>query len=814
MRKTPRIGIGIALALSLIAPAGLASTAAFAAENDPVAVEQVETEHAHAPETEATEAELAEDAPVPAPELGAESEPELAPRSEPAPEATELVATEEDAVAESDEAATRVESEDTESAARAESQPRLPEASGGSAQLLPPNTARYVTFRVLDHTGAPAQRTIVNIPGFGERVVDTQGEATYLSLPYGEFTFSVIPSLNSRPDLQSYSGNVTVAQQQHLFTVTLLQKPGANAIGFQGVITNASTGEPLIGGGVWVEPVDGSADRFTARTNTDGTYWISGLENKPYKVKFDTYGYVSVDTIITPSSAYPVHNIALDPSRYYATGLITDPEGYPVHGARIEFIDPATGTVVKDNTQSSTGGNYAASFEISVGSPEPGMYLMRVVPPAGTDMSPTYYPGVYDAAQATPADFSVLAPRVDLQLLPTQLVAHDDIYVAQPWGASGATLDITDPARGLLANDDGYKSIHVSGIQGVINANSPDITRSTDQGGEVTVATDGTFSYAPPANFTGVDTFTYMLRDEGPIAVETATVRITVGEPDDDDEEPVVLRDDHYATPFETLLDRTADCDAQGVGANDGGDIRNFVLYDNATHGSLDFDDKGCFTYLPDPGFSGTDSFVYTVEAGPNAEPTGLTATVTIVVGAEDAPVANDDEYRVNAGTAFIMPEASGGFLANDTGASALTVYTVLGDPVVAGFEIFTNEGNRLLVSADGRFTFIPLTDFIGTDSVTYTVIDEDGRISEPATVRFIVGDPDAGTGDNEEDTGSGSGSSSDSGTSNDSSGSGSLASTGGRLPAWGAVLSAAMLVIGGLILAARRVLRRSDEGI
>ena len=50
------------------------------------------------------------------------------------------------------------------------------------------------------------------------------------------------------------------------------------------------------------------------------------------------------------------------------------------------------------------------------------------------------------------------------------------------------------------------------------------------QGGAVSVAATGAFTYTPPTNFTGTDTFTYIISD-GNDATDLATVTITVSNP-------------------------------------------------------------------------------------------------------------------------------------------------------------------------------------------------------------------------------------------------------------------------------------------
>src|SRR5262249_18529255 len=93
-------------------------------------------------------------------------------------------------------------------------------------------------------------------------------------------------------------------------------------------------------------------------------------------------------------------------------------------------------------------------------------------------------------------------------------VAGDDAYDT----TLGTTLDVTNPALGLLAND--------ADANGSPLSVTP-FSGATRQGGSVTVASDGTFHYTPALLFLGTDSFTYQVSD-GLALTSSATVTISV----------------------------------------------------------------------------------------------------------------------------------------------------------------------------------------------------------------------------------------------------------------------------------------------
>ena len=143
-----------------------------------------------------------------------------------------------------------------------------------------------------------------------------------------------------------------------------------------------------------------------------------------------------------------------------------------------------------------------------------------------------------------------------------------------------------------------------------------------------TAVVSGGVRYAPDLNWHGTDRFTYTVSDPGGL---TATARVTIVVlPVNDPPEAV---DDEA----ETLEDEAAIVDVLANDTDvDGAPIR-VVAVGSASHGATTMAPRRV-RYSPDPNWSGTDRFVYTI-----ADPDGLMATATVMVTVlpiNDAPEA------------------------------------------------------------------------------------------------------------------------------------------------------------------------------
>jgi len=153
-------------------------------------------------------------------------------------------------------------------------------------------------------------------------------------------------------------------------------------------------------------------------------------------------------------------------------------------------------------------------------------------------------------------------------------------------------------------------------------------------------------------------------------------------------------------------------------------------------NGSVTVNADGTVTYMPDPGYEGSDTFTYQVcDDHGNCD----FATVTVQVGQPDdntPPTANDDDVETDHETPVTFDPTE-----NDTDAN--------GDPIDVT-EVGDPENGTAEVNADGTVTYTPDDDFEGTDTFTVTVCDDGGACDE-STVTVTVGPaPSAADDDND----------------------------------------------------------------
>lgn len=265
--------------------------------------------------------------------------------------------------------------------------------------------------------------------------------------------------------------------------------------------------------------------------------------------------------------------------------------------------------------------------------------------------------------------------------------------------AATVVENTTDNPIDVLANDLRLSPTDTLTITGVGMAS---------QGGTVSVNNDGSrVLYTPQVNFTGVDTFSYTVRDSNGNETDGMVAVTVVPEP-----EVLRARDDQF-----TVLEDSASV-ALDLVANDelgeaGGSFNVVAISNISSGGTVTIDPVGGIVrYTPVPDFFGMETFDYLLQDRQGGEATA-TATVT-VTPVSDLPNAGDDAFEVGAGTSNNSLDV----LANDDiGPDEGEVLSVvaIGDSAA---------GATILLNQDGTLSYTPPQDFLGTDTFVYTIFD------------------------------------------------------------------------------------------
>ncbi len=218
--------------------------------------------------------------------------------------------------------------------------------------------------------------------------------------------------------------------------------------------------------------------------------------------------------------------------------------------------------------------------------------------------------------------------------------------------------------------------------------------------------------YTPAAGFAGADAFTYTVADANG-RTATGAVAVTVTAVVTPPAAPVAGAASASTTAGAPVLidvlanDTGTGLVLAGVTAPDDGTA--------AIQGNQ-------VVYTPATGFTGADSFSYTVRDASGLTATGAVAvTVNAAASVPPAPVAGSAAANTTAGTSVLID-----VLADDTGTGL--VLTAVG-PAAHGVATIENQ----------RVRYTPATGFVGADAFSYTVTDSNGLTATGAAAVTVT---------------------------------------------------------------------------
>jgi len=210
------------------------------------------------------------------------------------------------------------------------------------------------------------------------------------------------------------------------------------------------------------------------------------------------------------------------------------------------------------------------------------------------------------------------------------------------------------------------------------------------------------FTYTPAPGFVGEDSFDYTVRDPaGTTATTTVTIRVV--QPN----RPPVAVDDVATVPPGGVVE----IDPLANDSDPDGDPLSLVALGMPEAGSVAVLDGRGLRYAPRTGFTGQDSFTYTVRDPKGAS---ASATVRIRVGTPNRPpVAGRDRITATTGVPVTID-----LVANDSDPD--------GDPITVT-ALGTPEHGSLSFLGQGRVSYTSAPGFEGIDRFDYTIGDGRG---------------------------------------------------------------------------------------
>lgn len=281
-------------------------------------------------------------------------------------------------------------------------------------------------------------------------------------------------------------------------------------------------------------------------------------------------------------------------------------------------------------------------------------------------------------------------------------------------------IDAVNPNTAPSAADDSRSTGHDRSISIAVLANDSDpegqaiSINSFSQPSRGAVTQVGSnLVYTPDAGYVGADSFSYSIRDSLGAISNTASVTLNIT-----NAAPVASNDS------KTTLMNTAV--SIGVLANDSdanGDAISIRTFGQPTHGSV-VQSGSSLIYTPAANYTGTDSFVYTIKDSYGVSSGSATVTLTVNAPPNSAPSAKAD----SAATRHNQPVTIA-VLSNDSDAEGQAL-SVNG---------FSQPAHGTVSLSGNSLVYTPTTNYVGSDSFSYTAKDSLGAVSGNATVTLSV---------------------------------------------------------------------------
>ena len=253
---------------------------------------------------------------------------------------------------------------------------------------------------------------------------------------------------------------------------------------------------------------------------------------------------------------------------------------------------------------------------------------------------------------------------------------------------------VGDPVITIVAPPDGFltnqETIAITGM--VVNTET-----LTLDGVDIVLDAEGGFTVANVTLVEGENTLTFTATNAvGNVAQQTLVINRTTNN------QPVA-----FDVTFSLTVGNQIEF-GQLNASDEDGDTLSFNLVSSVSDGVITLNLDGSFSYLPNDGFIGNDSFTFSVNDGA-FDSNIATVSIAVVANPNIAPIAINDAIVVNVDAVF-----NGALSATDENGDELS-FSIVTEPTKGTIELDSNTG---------LYTYTPIVGQLGTDSFTFVAND------------------------------------------------------------------------------------------
>ncbi len=326
-----------------------------------------------------------------------------------------------------------------------------------------------------------------------------------------------------------------------------------------------------------------------------------------------------------------------------------------------------------------------------------------------------------------------------------------------------ATLTVADGAAGDLLNnasdiDGGTLTITAFSVAGHAGPFTVGTAYTITGVGSITINANGSYSFAPVANYAGaVPAITYTVSD-GQGGTDTSTLQLSITSINDaptDGDETNSVDEDATLTVADgaagDLLNNASDIDGGTLTitafsvAGQAGPFTVGTAYTITGVGSITINANGSYSFAPLANYAGAvPAITYTVSDGQGGTDTStLQLSITSI---NDAPTDGDETNSVDEDATLTVADGAAGDLLNnasdlDGGTLTITGFSVAGHagPFTVGTAYTITGVGSVTINANGSYSFAPLANYAGAvPAITYTVSDGQGG-TDTSTLQLSI---------------------------------------------------------------------------